>query len=273
MERRLGILAGAGELAAAVCSGARKSGRRCVVAGIVGAAGKGLEAYADEMGWFQVHEVREVIAFFKKNGVEEAVFAGKIPPAVIFENPALDTLLDEELPGDQPRDPTTLIQAAIRLFAAGGIAVGDPLPWLGSVLSPPGLLTRVGPTPAQEEDIAYGWDLARKLADLEIGQTVVVKNKALVALEAMEGTDETIRRGGRLAGEGIVVVKVGRSSQDPRIDLPVVGPDTVQSLVDAGGGVLCFEAGKVPLFRREDALRLADSSRVVVLAGESPLNR
>jgi len=110
--------------------------------------------------------------------------------------------------------------------------------------------------------------LARSIADLDIGQTIVVKDKAIVAVEAMEGTDETIRRAGRLAGPGIVAIKVGRTRQDMRIDVPAVGLETMRVLVAVHGAALVFEAGRVPFFQKEEALALADANGIAVLARE-----
>ena len=112
----------------------------------------------------------------------------------------------------------------------------------------------------------FGWGIARKLADLDIGQTVIVKGKAIVAVEGIEGTDEAIKRAGELAGKGIVVVKVSRSYQDPRIDLPAVGLETVKSLIQAGGQGLGFEARKIPFFQKGEAISLADDHGVSIIA-------
>ena len=122
------------------------------------------------------------------------------------------------------------------------------------------------PSRELELDIAFGWEMARNIADSDIGQTVVVKDRAIVAVEGMEGTDETIKRGGRLAGKGTTVVKVSRMSQDPRIDLPAVGLATVQSLVAAKSSVLCFEAGQMPFFQRQEAVCLADAQGIAIIA-------
>ena len=115
-------------------------------------------------------------------------------------------------------------------------------------------------------DIKFGWTVARQIADLDIGQTVIVKEKAIVAVEGMEGTDETIERGGLLAGKGTTVVKVSRTHQDPRVDLPAVGLNTVQSLIDAKSAALCVEANRVAFFQREEAIALAKSNNIVILA-------
>jgi hypothetical protein len=118
------------------------------------------------------------------------------------------------------------------------------------------------------EDIEFGWAQAKVVADLDIGQTVVVKDKAIVAVEGMEGTDETIKRAGRLAGEGVVAIKVGRTQQDMRIDVPAVGLETMRSLAIVRAAALSFEAQKVLFFDKEEALALADANRISVIAKE-----
>jgi hypothetical protein len=159
-----------------------------------------------------------------------------------------------------------LIQTAIHVFSAQGITIVDPTPYIASAHCEEGVLTEAKPSRNTQEDILFGWDIAKRLADLDIGQTVIIKGKAVVAVEGMEGTDEAIERAGQLAGEGIVVVKVSRSSQDPRIDLPAVGLGTVKNLIHVGGQALGFEAQKIPFFQKEEAISLANAHGVSIIA-------
>lgn len=266
MERRIGVIAGSGEFPHHVCEEAQNSGFSCVVAGIKGEAEIGIRERASILEWFDVHEIAKVVAFFRKNSVNDAVFAGKIDPRIIYKSSDLRRMLSETLPSGEDRSPTSLIHAVIKIFAAHGINIQDPTKYISSAFCTPGILTRTKPSREQEEDILFGWGIARKLADFDIGQTVVVKNKAVVALEGMEGTDETIKRGGLLAGDGIVVVKVSRTSQDPKIDLPAVGIKTVESLIHAGGRALVFEAEKIPFFQKDEAIALGEAHRVSIVA-------
>lgn len=266
MARRLGVIAGSGDFPLHVCAKARDLGYSCVVAGIRGQAKSSIGEKASILEWFDIPEIARVAAFFKKKGVREVVFAGKIDHRIIYQSRELGEMLSGLLEEGKERSPTSLIRAAIKILSEQGIDIKDPTKYIASAFCPPGVLTKTIPSKEVEEDILYAWGLARKLADLDIGQTVVVKNKAVVALEGMEGTDETIRRGGNLAGKGIVVVKVGRSSQDPRIDLPALGLETVKSLVHNGGVALAFEAEKIPFFQKEEALSLAEAHRVSIVA-------
>jgi DUF1009 family protein len=266
MRRKLGVIAGSGELPFFIYQEAQQMGNTCVVAGIKGEADKILEDEVGNFVWFGVHEIGNIIAFFKKNQVSEAVFAGKIEHRSIFENEGLRKILPVLLGKGKDWTPTALIQTAITLFSTQGIAIKDPTPFIASAFCEKGILTETKPSPRLEEDILFGWNIARQLADLDIGQTVIVKGKAIVAVEGMEGTDEAIKRAGVLGGKGIVAVKVSRSSQDPRIDLPAVGLETVKSLVQAGGLALGFEAQKVPFLQKNEAISLADVHGLSIIA-------
>jgi hypothetical protein len=266
MGQKLGVIAGSGAFPIHVCREARHRGQTCVVAGIKGEADQSLSDTGDLFHWFEVHELGNLIAFFKKNQVSKAVFAGKIDHRIVYENEELRKTLPGMLGQGKDRTPTSLIRIAIQILAAQGIAIVDPTPYISSAFCAGGVLTKTKPTPEIQEDVLFAWDAAKKLADTDIGQTIIVKGKAVVAVEGMEGTDNAITRAGELAGRGIVVVKVSRSSQDPRIDLPAVGLKTVQSLIQAEGQALAFEAQKIPFFQKEEAIALADSRGISLIA-------
>lgn len=266
MEPRLGVIAGAGEFPNHVCREAQNKGYLCVVAGIKGEADNILEENAERFAWFEIHEIGDLIAFFKKNSVSEAVFGGKIDHRIIYRNEMLRDALPALGGSEKDWAPTKLIQAAIKIFAVQGIDIIDPTPFIAKAFCEEGILTETKPSLQMEEEILFGWDVARKLADLDIGQTVVLKGKAIVAVEGMEGTNEAIKRAGELAGKGIVVVKVSRTAQDPRIDLPAVGLVTVESLVHSGAQGLGFEAAKIPFFQKEEAISLADRHGICLVA-------
>jgi len=266
MGRRLGVIAGSGEFPIHVCREARGKGHFCAVACIKGEADDSLPGLAGVHEWFEAHEIGNVIAFLKKNRVSEAVFAGKIDHRIIYKSEELQQILPVMLGPGKNWSPTVLIRSAIDIFSAQGIAIIDPNPYIASAFCEAGVLTSSGPSSHAEEQIRYGWDIAKKLADLDIGQTIIVKGNAIVAVEGMEGTDRAIERAGELAGQGIVAVKVSRSSQDPRIDLPAVGLRTVESLVRAGGQALGFEAKNIPVFQKKKAVALADAHGISIIA-------
>lgn len=265
MGRRLGLIAGSGEFPVHVYKEASSLGYDCVVAGIRGEAAASLAETADFLEWFDIQDIGKIISFFRKNEVSEAVFTGKIDHRLIYKSKGLKKILPSLMGKGEDSSPTTLIQTAIEIFSSQGIAIKDPTPYIASAFCEEGILTKIQPTIEAKGDINFGWGIAKGLADLDIGQTIVVKAKAVVAVEGMEGTDETIRRAGKLAGDGIVVIKVSRSGQDPRIDLPAVGLHSVQSLIQARGKTLCIEAQKVPFFQKAEAITLADSHGVSIV--------
>jgi DUF1009 family protein len=266
MGRRIGLIAGSGRFPLQALAGARAGGYDCVVAGIRGEAAPELKAAADAFEWVGPAELDKLVSFFKSHGVEDIVLVGKVEPRTLLRRDLRDEDLARLLAQMKDRTPTTVLRSLFELLTAQGLRVMDPSFLLVPYLAAPGRLSRTEPAPAVLADADFGWRLARAAADLEIGQTVAVKDGTIVAVEGMEGTDEAIRRAGRLAGEGIVVVKAARSRQDMRVDVPAVGLETVRTLVGVRGAALVFEASAVPFFQREEALALADANGLAVLA-------
>ena len=266
MGSQLGIIAGSGEFPSFILEQARNSGYSCVVAAITGEADASLQEAVDVLEWFNVDEVKRLISFFQTAGVSQAVFAGKVDPRVLYKKESWGEESFSIREKARTKSPADLVQAVIGYLAAAGIEVISPYPFLRSSLCQEGLLTATKPSLEVEEDIAFGWKIARTLADMDIGQTVIIKEKAVVAVEGIEGTDEAVRRGGNLAGEGTVVIKVARTKQDFRADLPAVGLNTIKSLVEARSRALCFEAEKMPFLNQEEAISLADVNKISIIA-------
>lgn len=266
MGSRLGIIASSGEIPSLIQEKASEKGYTCVVAAIEGQAGKSSLEDTELIQWFNVGDIQDVVSYFKTNGVSEVIFAGKIDPRVIYDKTQFNLTALRILDSGKDKRPTSIIEKVILFFGKQDLSVIDPTPFLLSFFCEKGVITHTQPSREMGLDIAFGWEMARNIADSDIGQTVVVKDRAIVAVEGMEGTDETIKRGGRLAGKGTTVVKVSRMSQDPRIDLPAVGFATVQSLVAAKSSVLCFEAGQMPFFQRQEAVCLADAHGIAIIA-------
>jgi DUF1009 family protein len=269
MGRKIGIIAGSGEFPFLVLKEARKQGYSPVVAGIYGEAESSLKGKAETFEWIDVGGLEHLLSYFRDNNVKEAVFAGKVDPRSIYRKEKFDTISLRVLDRIQERTPEAVIKAIIDFMAEEGIQILDPSVFIPFSYCEAGILTETGLSPAVEEDVAFGWRIARSIADLDVGQTVIVKDKTVVAVEGIEGTDEAIKRGGRLAGEGTVVVKVSRTSQDPRVDLPAVGLNTVESLVQARSRALCLEAQKIPFFQRKEAVSLADANKISIVAKKS----
>lgn len=266
MGQKLGIIAGQGVFSSFLCGQARKKGYFCVVACIRDAAPIEAEANADIFTWFGVSQILQIIPFFKKHGVDEIVLAGKIDPILIFNQSLLGSPILRILNLGKNKTPAEILHLAVDYLEKQGFNVLDPMLFIESLVCLPGILTEKKPSSKIREDMNFGWGIARKLADLEIGQTIVVKEKAVVAVEGMEGTDAAIKRGGELAGEDTVVIKVCRTHQDPRIDLPAVGIHTLNALVAAGSRALCLEAVKMPFFQKEESIALAEKHGISIIA-------
>jgi DUF1009 family protein len=266
MEIRLGIIAGSGEIPNLVQKEALEKGYACVIAAIKGHAGMSSLAGVERVKWFDLGDVQGVISYFKTNDVVSVIFAGKIDPRVIYQKTPVNLPALHILESSRDKTPTSLIERVIALFEEQGVSVKDPTPFLQSFFCEKGILTHTPPSAEMEPDIVFGWEMAKRIADLDIGQTVIIKDRAIVAVEGMEGTDEAIKRGGHLAGQGITAIKVGRTHQDPRIDLPALGLATVRSLVAAEGSALCFDADRVPFFQKKDAISLADAHGIAIIA-------
>jgi len=259
MGRRIGIVAGSGTFVSGVVSELRRRGLCCIVLGIKGESSPGLKDAAAAFLSVKPGELRRAIAFFKKQRVSGVLLLGKVWPGVVFRRKNFDADTWRQLEKVKEKSAPGVLEAAIAFLEAQGFKVLSPGPFLAPYFYKPGVLTRAVPSQTVREDIRFGLRTARHLANLEIGQTLIVKGGAVIAVEGLEGTDRAIQRGGRLAGPGFVVVKAGRTSQDMRVDVPAVGLDTVKALLRAGGIALGLEAGKVALFQKEEAVSLADA--------------
>ena len=209
---------------------ARRRGRRVIAIAVREEAAAELEAEVDEFHWVGLGQLGRCISLLKAAGAVEAVMAGQVQHRQIFSGIVPDFRLLGLLARLATKNTDSLIGGVAQILAEEGIALLSSTTLLQDEMASPGAMTARRPSAEQERDIAYGERIARAIAGLDLGQTVVVKSQATVALEAMEGTDEVIRRAGRLAGRGVTVVKVSKPNQDMRFDVPVVGPGTIAAL-------------------------------------------
>ncbi len=270
-QRSIGIIAGGGQFPLLFAEAARKRGRRVVAVAHLHETLPELEAKADLVHWVKLGQLGRIIKIFRQQGVREAVFAGTITKTRIFHDVLPDlkglTLWNRI---DRRQDDAILRAVATSLEEAG-IRILPSTCYLEHLLFPAGVLTRKKPTREQGEDIRFGWQVARDVGRLDIGQCVVVRDRTVLAVEAIEGTDATIRRGGELAGSGVVVVKLKKPGQDFRFDLPATGTRTVESLARVNGAVLAVEAGQSLLFDRPTMVAAADQAGLVVVGvSEAP---
>jgi DUF1009 family protein len=271
---RLGLLAGAGDFPIRFAKSAQASGHSVVGLGIAGMASAALAEVCDEFRYVPLTRLGKTIRLFKRAGVERIVMAGKIEKTVMFDSfrwvrniPDWRALHMWFRYARANKNDDTVLLAIIREFARDNLHFDSALMYCPELLVKHGFLTKKRPSTVQWKDIQFGWELAREMGRLDIGQTVVVNDTAVVAVEAIEGTDKCIRRAGNLCRRGgFTVVKVAKPQQDMRFDVPTVGIDTIKSMHEAGGRVLAIEAGMTILLQPEEVSRLADKFGIAVVA-------
>jgi hypothetical protein len=263
---RIGIIAGSGPLPLLAAREAKASGREVTVVAIREEADPALEQVADRLHWVGVGQLGGLIRALKRDSVSEAIMVGKVRMSHLFTRIRPDvrgSLLYLRL---KDRRGDSIMEAVAEELERVGISLLECTRFLTGALVEKGVLTRRAPTEREWEDIRFGQEVARSLAHVKIGQTVVVKNGTVLAVEAIEGTDAAVRRGGELGREGVVVVKACRPGHDFRFDVPVIGPTTIAVLRDARGTALAVEAKRTLLLDREEALALADAVGIAIVA-------
>jgi DUF1009 family protein len=275
----VGLLAGSGRFPFVFAQKAQSLGLPVVCVGIRCEADADLAKYVSRFFWTGAAQIGRMIRCFKREGVERIVMAGKVTKANILHKPwKFLTLLPDWRTvrawyfhkRRDNRDNTVLL-AVIDEFAADGLHFDSALNLCPELLVRPGVLTRRRPSSSEETDIAFGWDLAKEMGRLDVGQSVAVKDRAVLAIEAIEGTDRAIERAGLYCrAGGFVVVKVAKPQQDMRFDVPTVGGHTIETLYRAGGRVLAIEAGKTILLDEADTIALADRYGLTLVAIRAP---
>ncbi len=262
----LGLFAGGGEFPALLLAALHDRGHEVAVVGMRGETDPRLLKRVRTSFLAGVGEFGKMIGFLQGAGVREAMMAGYVRHTNLFKAQRTDSLTTRILGAIADRRADTILKAAALALSRAGIRLVSPMPLLGPLVPAKGTLTRTEPTEAAWKDIAFGLGIARGVAGLDVGQTVVVKAQAVVAVEALEGTDATIRRAGKIGGRGTVVVKVARPRQDFRFDVPIVGVATVASLKAAGATVLAIEAGRTILIGRDRVVAEANRAKIAIVA-------
>ncbi|NOX57041.1 MAG: LpxI family protein [Planctomycetes bacterium] len=272
--QRVGLLAGAGRFPIAFARSAQARGYSVHCVGIAGLFDPELPEVVDSFESVSVARVGRAIRSFKRAGVRHVVMAGKVEKRLWFQPARFFHYLPDwrtvhmclkYLRQDKKDDTFSL--AVIREFERDRIRFESALKYCPELLVKHGFLTRRRPSPSQWQDIKFGWTIAKELGRLDIGQTVVVSERAVLALEAIEGTDEAIRRAGQLCKRGgFTVVKVAKPQQDMRFDVPAVGITTIQTMHESGGRVLAIEAGLTILLDHDEVIRLADKLGIAIVA-------
>lgn len=265
---KIGIIAGGGQFPILFAKAARERGRRIIVVAHKGESMPEIEEVADEICWVKLGQLGKIVKFFRQGEVSEAVLLGTITKTRIFKDvwPDIKGLtLWNRL---KVRQDDSILRAVADALEEEGIKILESTCYLRQLLFPKGVLTKKKPSAHQLEDIDFGWRMAREVGRLDIGQCVVVRDRAVLAVEAIEGTDAAIRRGGGLAKEKAVIVKVKKPNQDFRFDLPAIGIKTIDSMIQVGAAVLAVEAGQALLFDGQEMIELANRAGIVVVGIE-----
>jgi UDP-2,3-diacylglucosamine hydrolase len=273
----VGLIAGAGQFPVAFASKAKALGIPVATLGIRRLAAAELIEISDRFTWTGLGRMGFAIRWLKRAGVREVVMAGKVHKAALFGPWGVFSLLPDlrtikfwynRFRRDNKDD--TLLLSVIAEFERDGLRFSSALDYCPELLVHAGLLTRRGPTAAEEKDIAFGWELAKEMGRLDVGQSVAVRGRAVLAVEAIEGTDLAIARAGQLSRRAeFVVVKVAKPQQDMRFDVPTVGCTTIETMHQAGGRVLAVEAGKTILLDEPATIGLADQYGITIVAIEA----
>jgi DUF1009 family protein len=265
---KYGLIAGNGRFPFLVLEGAHARGVEMVVAAIKEETAPEIEKLSPRVEWMSVGQLSRLINFFKREGVTHAIMAGQVKHNQIFRLNALpDLRMVRVLARLSAKNTDSLIGAVADELAREGIRLVDSTIFLESLIARRGVLTKRAPTREEIADIEYGLEVARLIAQLDLGQTIAVKDHAVVAVEAMEGTDAVIARAGEITrGRQFVVVKAAKPNQDMRFDVPVIGAATIEVMQRAGATAISVTADKTLLFDKEDLIRTADKYRISIIA-------
>ena len=267
MEKTLGILAGVGHLPVDLTLGAKAAGYTTVAIGVVPGVDQELSKVADFYYDIHVGKIGKIFDALKKHDVKEVTMIGKVTKEILYSEGKIvpDWQAVKLLMSLPDRHDDTIMNAIVAKLESLGMRVQNQTIFLKDLLPEPGVLTTRKPTADEAADMEYGFAMATKIGGMDIRQTVVVKNKAIMAVEAIEGTDACILRGGSL-GKGVIVAKTAKPAQDNRFDMPSVGTKTLESMIKAGAVGLVMEAGQTLLVERERTLALANEHNITIVA-------
>lgn len=266
---QFGLIAGNGKFPFLVVEGARKQGASLAVVAIREETDPKIEQIAEKVIWVGIGQLGKMISFFKSENVSRVMMAGQVKHVQIFSGSLPDLRMIKMLWNLPQRNTDALIGGIADEMARENIELIDSTYFIQDQLAREGVLSKRKPDEMEKGNIEYGLRIANEIARLDLGQTIVVRARACVAVEAMEGTDAVIKRAGVLAKGKLTVVKVAKPDQDMRFDVPVVGVPTVQTMIEAGATCLCLTARKTLIFDREEMLKLANQNKISIVATES----
>jgi len=263
---KFGLIAGNGKFPFLVIEGAKKQGASLAVVAIKEETDKRIEAIAEKIIWVGIGQLGKMISFFKQQAVERVIMAGQVKHVQIFSGALPDLRMIRMLWNLPQRNTDSLIGGVADEMRREGIELIDSTYFIRDKLAKEGVLTTRKPDEIERGNVEYGLRIANEIARLDLGQTIVVRARACVAIEAMEGTDAVIKRAGELAKGKLTVVKVAKPKQDMRFDVPVVGTPTIEEMIKAGATCLCLTAQKTLIFDKEEMLGLANRHKISIIA-------
>lgn len=261
LQYPLGLIAGEGQFPFLVAQGARNYQKKVLAVGLNGHTSAEIKDYVDDLLWLHLGQLGKMIAWFKKNRVKEVVLAGGIcKPKALNIRP--DLRAARLLWRCRNKNDNSILGLVAREMAQEGMQIVSPLDYVPALQMPAGQLSKRQPSAREWQDLIFGWPLAKQLGTMDIGQCLVVKEQMVVAVEAMEGTNETILRAGKLAGPGCVVLKIFKPGQEKHIDQPSIGLKTIKCLIQARASCLVAETGKSLFFDQAESIQLANKSGI-----------
>lgn len=263
-RRTLGLVAGGGQFPVMVAQSAREKGVKVSVVAFDRETSPEIQNWAEDLIWIKLGQLGKMIRYLKEQNAREVVFAGPINKPGAFDiRPDLRAI--RLLLSLKSRNDNSLLSAVAAELSSEGMEVVSALKYVPELVSAPGCMTRRKPSRQEQEDILFGWPLIKQIGAMDIGQCIVIRERAVVAVEAVEGTDAAIVRAGGLVGPGCCVIKTFKPGQDQRIDLPALGAGTIETMARARASCLAYEAGSSLFFDREKAISTADRHKIAVL--------
>ncbi len=264
-NKKFGLIAGKGELPLILAKQIKKENVELIIISLIKDEQTELYSIADRFYSYDLGQAQVIIETLLSEGVQEIFMIGKIDKEIIFDKSKLDSKAIAILAKLKDKDDNAIMKAIVDELEHVGIKVLDQTQFLSDLLAKKGVLTNKQPDANQWLDIEYGLLMAKKIASLNIGQLVVVKDRNVLAVEAQEGTDETILRAGRLGKGGIVVAKTSKPDHDIRFDIPTVGVSTIKTMIKAKADILAIESGKVLIVDKDKLIKIADKSKIIMV--------
>lgn len=266
-KEKFGLIAGNGRFPFLVLQSAQKQNLDVVIAAIKEETAPEIESCGYQVHWLGLGELGKLIRVFRNAGVHKAIMAGQVKHVRIFGSSFPDLTMIRMLAGLKQKNTDSLIGGIARILEDNGISLLDSTILLKPYMVHPGTLTKRGLNSSEKSDVEYGRPIAHKIASMDIGQTIVVRDQAVVAVEAMEGTDAVIRRAGELGNKkNLTVIKVSKPKQDMRFDIPVIGILTLENMIACGATALVIDSERTLIFDTEDVLRAANKHDIAIVA-------